>query len=255
MKKLHIIMWLSCVSITDLSINCFGFADAYRALEKKGAVSLLTDGRIAFDPNGNKTVEALAARLMDTKGNLDDLQDQVIGIKTAKEASQKEWKGWKQVESDALEVKVSMAVAKRLEEGEVILTNYKWKGVSGDLDGLVIGKLDGEPIYVLVEAKHNVDKNRGTANKQLKSSSAYFDETLLCPELDAEGGEDDLEKWQLDRQAIQVAKIQGRKRFWAFGGVEFKHPHLCHMEGKDCFMVQPNHDNQFEVFSVKKQES
>ena len=76
-------------------------------------------------------------------------------MRNRKDKYQKEWKGWRQVESDALEVKVSNAVCQKLDEGtgEIILTSYSWKGTIGDLDGLVIGNLEGHPIYVLVEAK------------------------------------------------------------------------------------------------------
>ena len=139
---------------------------------------LIRDGRLTFDPRGDKAVELLASRLMDTEGNLNSLQEQVTKMRNRKDESQKEWKGWRQVESDALEVKVSNAVCQKLDEGtgEIILTSYSWKGTIGDLDGLVIGNLEGHPIYVLVEAKHNMDANKRKASEQLLTSSRYFDD-------------------------------------------------------------------------------
>lgn len=215
---------------------------------------LIQDGRLTFDPRGDKTVELLASRLMDTEGNLNDLQAEVTKMRKSKDESQKEWKGWRQIESDALEVKVSKAVCQKLDKdsGEIILTSYSWKGTNGDLDGLVIGNLEGHPIYVLVEAKHNMDANRRKASEQLLTSSRYFDECLLSETRD---NDEQAAKEEEDRIAVQIDKLKDRTRYWAFGGVQFKHPDKLGMRGKGCFMVQPNHEMQYEVVSIEKHES
>lgn len=155
-----------------------------------------------------------------------------------------------QVEPDTLEVKVCKAVCQKLDEGtgKIILTSYEWKGTIGDLDGLVIGNLEGHPIYVLVEAKHNMDANIGKAKFQLKTSSDYFDNYLLLETRDEDEDED--EAFEEDRDEVQIDNIKGRTRYWAFGGVQFKHPDRLGMKGKGCFIVQPNHEMQWEVVIV-----
>jgi len=149
---------------------------------------------------------------------------------------------WRQIESDTLEEKVCKAVCQKLDEGtgKIILTSYEWKGTVGYLDGLVIGNLEGHPIYVLVEAKHNMDANIGKAKGQLKTSSDYFDNYLLL-----ETTRDEDEAVEEDRDEVQIDNLKGRTRYWAFGGFQFKH-HRLGMKGK-CFIVQPK---QWEVVIV-----
>jgi hypothetical protein len=191
---------------------------------------------------------------MGTERNLNNLQEQVTKMRKSKDESKKEWNGWKQVESDALEVKVSKAVCQKLDEGtgEVILTSYPWKGgdIIGDLDGLVIGDLDGDPIYVLVEAKHNLDSGGRKAKTQLKNSSDYFDNYLFLERTDLDDQEQ--ENVNEDRDAVKINKLKGRTRYWAFGGVQCKYPDKLWMKGKGCFMVQPNHEMQYEVVRIEK---
>jgi hypothetical protein len=55
-----------------------------------------------------------------------------------------------------------------------------------------------------------------------------------------------------DRDEVQIDNLKGRKRYWAFGGVQFKNQHKLGMKGKGCFMVQPNHEMQYEVVRIEK---
>ena len=142
---------------------------------------------------------------------------------------------WKQIESDALEVEASKSVCQKLDKGtgEVILTSYAWKGIAGDLDGLVIGDLDGEPVYVIVEAKYNLDFNRPKALNQLDNIAEYIDNQLLRDTTVV----DDEEAYSEDSAAIQVDRLRGRTRYWAFGGVQCKHPEKLLVKTKRCIIV------------------
>jgi hypothetical protein len=51
------------------------------------------------------------------------------------------------VEAGSLEEQVSRAVYERLDTGtsEIVAVTYRYAGTTGDMDGLVIGELEGMP--------------------------------------------------------------------------------------------------------------
>ena len=205
-------MLQNTTTLTDLSANNFGFTEAFKTLVDSSALHLLDEGRITFDHRPDKTVEMLAMRLMETEGNLDKLG------KTAKKKDDayNNWKGWVDAESGSLEEQVAQAVKERLDPGtcEILAVSYNYKELPGDLDGLVIGELKGEPIYVLMEAKHNMDALMGKAKRQLKISTQCFEElmedTIEKGEQEGEQGQDSLRE---NRSVLQIERLKGRKRF------------------------------------------
>ena len=156
--------------------------------------------------------------------------------------------GWMQVESESYEEQVARAVKSFMDPGtgEIIAVSYKFAGNAGDIDGLVLGDLEGVPIYVLIEFKHNMDGNRKTAIKQLTNSKDYLVE-LLTNSNDEEAGSVERELWQSDKEALQIERLKDRTCYWAFGGVQFNFPDKLPMKGKKCFTIRPNHENKFEV--------
>ena len=75
---------------------------------------------------------------------------------------------------------------------------------------------------------------------------------MLLETRDEDEDEDEAAEKEEDRIAVQIDKIKGRTRYWAFGGVQFKHPNKLGMKGKGCFMVQPNHEMHYEVVRIEK---
>ena len=59
---------------TDLSSNGFGFADAYKVTKEMNAEEFIISGRLTFEPKFDKTVEIVAAWLLETETSLDKLQ-------------------------------------------------------------------------------------------------------------------------------------------------------------------------------------
>lgn len=246
-------MLLNTTTLTDLSVNNFGITEVVKTLVESSALHLLDEGRITFDPRPDKTVEMLAMRLMETQGNLDELGKTVMSVAKKKDDAYKNWKGWVDVESGSLEEQVARAVKERLDPGtgEILAVSYNYKEFPGDLDGLVVGELKGEPIYVLIEAKHNMDALMGKAKRQLKISSQCFEE--LMEDTTEEGeqeGELDQNNLREDRSVLQIERLKGRKRFWAFGGVRFNNWDKLQMDGKNCFIVKPKHEDKCEVVHV-----
>lgn len=159
----------------------------------KGRVLQLTDAITAVNSNVQKVV-------------LRDPSDQL-----------RQLKAYKDTDDRLIEEAVSYAVAGQLEGGAVVFANsYEYQGELGDLDGLVVGKWQGQDVVVLLEAKHNMDSSFSMAKKELFNGLKYW-ESLA--KLDSPDDLEDAERE--DWEAMHVGEYRERKVMLAWGGCKF----------------------------------
>jgi hypothetical protein len=133
----------------------------------------------------------------------------------------------------ALESELVQAVAKRLEGGTIVACSYKWKekreAYPGDVDGLVLGCMDGRRVLVVCEAKYNMSSHYIEAINQLHSNVERV-EDLFC-------GDDEMNKYRKkDVEALKEeglpSNLQDVTIMYALGGTVFTDDVRKHVRSK-----------------------
>ena len=123
-------------------------------------------------------------------------------------------------DSLALEPIVTKAVYDLLEGAKEIVhrSHYQFAAKHrGDVDGVVVGELNGKRHVVLCEAKHNVTAQLKSAKSELIKAKNRWEE--LC-ELSAESGDLDSSDRQ-DFEALRIADFRDYSIMFAVGGTTF----------------------------------
>ncbi len=130
---------------------------------------------------------------------------------------QRKLKQYKATDDLLLEEAVTSAVEVALEDGEAVVPcRYEFQGAGGDLDGMVVGRWQGDEVVVLCEAKHNMDSGYSKAKDELLASFKYWERLgALQP------GEEVSDAELADMGALRVSEFKGRKVMLAFGGAKF----------------------------------
>lgn len=122
----------------------------------------------------------------------------------------------------SLEYELAEGIKKFLDDGHIIAVNRKFDGCPGDMDCVVAGMLDGEPVVIIGEAKTNMPQKHVEARKTLSANKHYWLE--LCG-WDGVLTEDcGFNKYhQKDYEALQIASHRETRVIYAVGGAVFPH--------------------------------
>lgn len=128
-----------------------------------------------------------------------------------------------QAADKSLEYEMARAVAMFV-KGTVVAANYKWKrvvgGITGDIDGLVMGKDGDDDVVVICECKSNMSSELSDAVDQVKANLDRWKRLIQAvsnPDPDLID-QDLIAKSSADIRNLRVRDLVGRKIILAVGG-------------------------------------
>ncbi|GLC35273.1 hypothetical protein PLESTM_000302100 [Pleodorina starrii] len=130
---------------------------------------------------------------------------------------EEQMKRFRDTDDRCIEDGVAGVVAEKLGEGEVVVTQYDFKGEAGDLGALVVGRWEGKDVIVLVNAKNNMDTFYRKALAELSGAMRYWEKlkNLSAEELEEE------DALASDYHKLQLANYSSYSVMLAFGGNKF----------------------------------
>ncbi|KXZ50348.1 hypothetical protein GPECTOR_17g989 [Gonium pectorale] len=167
---------------------------------------------------------AVLARTLEKLEKLEKLDESLCELKQAAAAkSVKDVNDKLKTVSDTLESEVALAVRNFLTNGLVVVHSYEWeeKKRIGDIDGLVIGELNGEPVAVVCEANLDLSKHSEKAVEQLYNNYNRVEELKQLTSPDAEFDRDSEPFVAKDADAVGYETLRDRQILVALGSQVF----------------------------------
>jgi len=143
---------------------------------------------------------------------------------------------------------VLKAIAAVLENSQIIISrSYSFLAALGQLDGLVVGKFNGEDVVVLIKTKPNMDYGFSKVKSELIHLKEYWRYLSTVETTELEDDECLID----DYTVLRVSEFKNRKMMYAIGGYNFSDETRNKWSKTETetswFRVISNNFDQFEV--------